>query len=705
MSDATTPTAASRVQHVRFARPTNGSNETFANVTMKSIQEKPPMTNILQDQVRRFAKRPWCPNFSVALRLILLFRVTAAVYSNITDCDEVFNFWEPLHYLDQGSGFQTWETSPAYSIRSWAYIALHLLPARASRIFNLEKRQSFFAVRVALAFICSYAEAKFYRTIVERVSDRVGRYTFFFLCFSTGMWSASAAFLPSSFAMCCNMMALSYAFEPPNRLNNRRTTLAVMYFAIGAIVGWPFSLAVAIPFVLEEMFVYGNDHIKLVDRQTWMMGRWARLVQACLTASLIFLPVIALDSIAYGKLTVVPWNIIKYNVLNSDPSVGPQLYGTEPWYFYILNLILNFNVMVPLALASLPALLVTHQVDHKRLGIVPTPESNAPAVLSSSPYTLLLVRLAPLYLWLGILSLQPHKEERFMFPIYPLICFNAAVTLYLMRGWIEVAYIGITGAPYNASKSSIFSTFTRGVILLATILSVSRIFALSIYYHAPLDVVFNFQNTELPRLLNVTNLLILPKKSADYVSTSKYDNDVQIDLSALHTFGGIRLCVGKEWYRFPGHYLVPDGVDVEFIKSQFDGMLPGHFPDSHKTRGPWWWRRDQTKVASPGLNDRNEEEMSRYVDVSTCDYLVDSYFPLRQTAALEPNYVLDTATWDKVVCVPFLDGRNSGIVSRLFWFPTSLWQKAYGSGNNFGEYCMLRHKAHATLREGKTWTS
>jgi hypothetical protein len=39
--------------------------------------------------------------------------------------DPVYNFWEPLHYIFKGYGFQTWEVSPAYSIRSWAYIFLH----------------------------------------------------------------------------------------------------------------------------------------------------------------------------------------------------------------------------------------------------------------------------------------------------------------------------------------------------------------------------------------------------------------------------------------------------------------------------------------------------------------------------------------------------------------------------------------------------
>lgn len=107
---------------------------------------------------------------------------------------------------------------------------------------------------------------------------------------------------------------------------------------------------------------------------------------------------------------------------------------------------LNFNGLLLLAIGSLPALVVTYFVDVKRLGAwKANPER-------SSPYTLLAMRLLPLYLWIGILTFQPHKEERFMFPAYPLICFNAAVTLYLARGWLEVAYIKITALPYEASS-------------------------------------------------------------------------------------------------------------------------------------------------------------------------------------------------------------------------------------------------------------
>ena len=160
------------------------------------------------------------------------------------------------------------------------------------------------------------------------------------------------------------------------------------------------------------------------------------------------IPVIGIDSLAYGEVVIVPWNIVYYNIF-AGSGRGPDLYGTAPWNFYLNNLVLNFNCILPLALISLPALGVTYVIDHRRLGLI-SPTSN-----QSSPFTILGLRLAPFYLWLGILSLQPHKEERFMFPAYPLLCFNAAVALYLMRGWMEVAFIKVTNSQYKVSSKTI----------------------------------------------------------------------------------------------------------------------------------------------------------------------------------------------------------------------------------------------------------
>ena len=47
------------------------------------------------------------------------------MWSGISDCDETFNYWEPLHYLIYGKGFQTWEYDPQYGLRSYFYILLH----------------------------------------------------------------------------------------------------------------------------------------------------------------------------------------------------------------------------------------------------------------------------------------------------------------------------------------------------------------------------------------------------------------------------------------------------------------------------------------------------------------------------------------------------------------------------------------------------
>lgn len=153
---------------------------------------------------------------------------------------------------------------------------------------------------------------------------------------------------------------------------------------------------------------------------------------------------------AYGKLVVTPWNIIKYNIFGGAER-GPDLYGSEPFSFYFSNLLLNFNIVLPLALISLPSLFVTCVFDRKRLGV------KKPGPDQSSPVTLIAARLMPMYLWIFTLSTQPHKEERFMFPIYPLICFNASVTLYLVKGWLEASFIAITKSPYRVSFFDIFS--------------------------------------------------------------------------------------------------------------------------------------------------------------------------------------------------------------------------------------------------------
>jgi alpha-1,2-mannosyltransferase len=254
-------------------------------------------------------------------------------------------------------------------------------------------------------------------------------------------------------------LASAYAFQLPSISRPRRTLTATVLFALGALVGWPFAIAVAIPFVFEEIFLLGADRVNPQGRAQWAVKRLTRLVGCGLTASLILvriilicynyilimriskIPCILIDSYAYGQFTVAPWTIVRYNVFGGSER-GPDLYGTSPWHFYFQNLALNFNIASIAALLSLPALGITYLFDRRRLGL--RAQAN-----ETSPFSSLAIRLAPFYVWMTILTAQPHKEERFMYPVYPLICFNAGTTLYLARGWIEVVYIKATNSPYK----------------------------------------------------------------------------------------------------------------------------------------------------------------------------------------------------------------------------------------------------------------
>jgi len=276
-----------------------------------------------------------------------------------------------------------------------------------------------------------------------------------------------------------------------------------------------------------------------------------------------------------------------------------------------------------------------------------------------------------------------------------------------MRGWLETAFIKLTNSPYRASQSTIFRTFTSSVVVASAFISISRILALTFYYHSPLSVVHAFQVDELPRLLNDTGFLpVSPPGTPE-------EEIPRIDLSPVKYFN-LTMCVSKEWYRFPGHYLVPTGVRVDFVKSEFDGLLPGHFgegetkPVSWKNdilATAWWnkpaawygWGRPETRNVPAGLNDLNREQPSHYVSIESCDYLLDLDFPHPGSSTLEPRYAADTETWERVFCTPFLDASHSNLLTRTLWLPGQAWQ----SLNEFGDYCLLKNRDLVANKEAR----
>jgi len=547
------------------------------------------------------------------------------------------------------------------------------------------QRPAFFALRLTLATCSAASEAIFYRAIVRYINAHIGKYVFVSMVTSAAFYSAATAFLPSTFALYAALLG-GAAFLAPVDSDAKRITRGVTAFAAGAVVGWPFSVVLGVPLVLEQLFLRGTEKVAKGTEAAHAAKRARNLLIALTAGASILIPVIAIDTQAYQKLTIVPLNILRYNLLG-DATHGPELYGTEPASFYLLNGLVNFNVLFPLALLSLPALWITSVVDPKRFG-----DRRDLVANQTAPAAILASKLSPMYLWLAVLSTQAHKEERFLFPAYGFILFNAATTLFLARSWAEVAFVKITKSPYRVTRSPIFSYFTRAVLGVSVFLSLGRIIAVHSYYHAPLTVYHHLQSYELPRLAVSLHPELYPNTLDAKAPFANFTEalgklEYRFDLSPLGE-EGLRLCLGKEWHRFPSHWLVPEEVEVRFIKSEFDGILPKVWEQGKPGQGLW---DRATGVVPKGMNDRNAEEVDRYVDVETCHYLVDLDFPLRAVPAeskLEPRFAVQADKWDRVRCQDFLDAQESNQLTRAIKLPVPGWQK----GNSYGDYCLLRNK-------------
>ena len=238
----------------------------------------------------------------------------------------------------------------------------------------------------------------------------------------------------------------------------------------------------------------------------------------------------------------------------SGSSRGPDIFGTEPWHFYIRNLLLNFNLWFVFALCTVPILALQ---SYLRLHSATKLSLGRSLVLST-----------PFYIWLAIFSVQPHKEERFMYPAYPFLCFNAASTVHIL-----LHYLGHTdprsllGQIPGKLKAGIVAT----TVLFTCLVGVVRTLGTITAYHAPMDV-------------------YAPLQKPEYVNLRA------------------SVCLGKEWYRFPSSYFLPPKMRAHFLKSEFDGLLPGQFrenPANSLMPRPW--------IIPPGMNDQNLEDSAKHV--------------------------------------------------------------------------------------------
>lgn len=552
----------------------------------------------------------YCPNFSIVFRMILVARLTAAIWSPIADCDEVYNYYEPTHYLEFGRGLQTWEYSPVYAIRSWAYLLPHSFVGHVGTfaMFASSKVQGFYILRLTLAVVSAFAEASLVRSLNDGVSPKLAVTTLASLLLSTGMWTAGVSFLPSSFAM----YAVTAAVAQGLRSTNLQSVLATVWlFALGTVWGWPFSGLLALPYVIY-ILCFARDTPRLISRIAWLTG--------CLLTVLATLvaPLLLIDSFFYKKWVFVPWNIVKYNVLSKGH--GPELYGVEPWYFYAFNGALNWNVQLVLALVgfALTVGALWQTANQKvKLNSARTPKKPRADEFTSAKAIPKVVCLTgiPLILWLVVLSLQPHKEERFLYPVYPLVAINSSVALlYLLKlNWRRVVIL---------------------LFLCSATISILRTVGLSKHYGAPLKLY-----------------------------TRVYDHLQSNSLSSAAPVNTSVVCLGDEWYRFPSSYFIPKDSRVGFVRGGFDGLLPLYFREAENSSETFFKSRPGTSAVPQTMNNVNRMEEAHLTSCNSCTHFVgipssDGSLPQCKNRLTE-----------KLFCYPFLDGSKSGLLVRLFFVP------------------------------------
>jgi alpha-1,2-mannosyltransferase len=511
--------------------------------------------------------------------ILLISRVVSGIFNIIHDCDEVYNYWEPLHYLVYGYGMQTWEYSAAFALRSWWYILIHaLIGWPLSLVFGngSSKVFVFYGIKVVLAVVSGLAEYSLCKALAARYHHHVAKLYLVFSAFSSGMFVSASAFLPSSVAM----VAMTYCAA--GVLNDSRS-MVIWGAVLGCTWGW---IVAGLSFVPYALWVLWSSPMMLIKS-------FGALFVALVSA---LGPLVVSDRLYYGSWKASLVNFLEYNVHGGGKS---DLYGVEPATYYLRNGINQLQTVLPLALVfPLVALIVWACGD--------------PRLPSASRVGKMAVVVSPAFVWLCAISALPHKEERFLYVVYPLCMVAAACVVFHVKEIIE-----------KILPSWLVRKLVAIGVLGTCALSLSRSQAL-VHHYGSIMKIYRY----LPEL---------PVGKRAYV------------------------CVGTEWYRYPSSFFLPGtGYRLQFVASGFDGLLPRPFEEGI----------EGTKAAPPQFNDDNRSEPDNYWDTAdACDFFVTSAESHRGPWIDDAVLKATPFTWNIRSSLPFVDASSSPALTRALYIP------------------------------------
>ncbi|MFZ5471227.1 MAG: hypothetical protein ACOZIN_17530 [Myxococcota bacterium] len=339
--------------------------------------------------------------------------VFALVDDGIHWPDEIYQSLEPAHRAVFGYGWQAWEFLEG--ARHWSFPGLVALVLKTALLFGLRSPAEY--LPFLELFFCTVGTATIAST--------------YLLSRSVGASRLSSALGAASFAF----MGLAVYFAPRamgETLSALPVTLAFALLLLDAPRRWHLVaagvlLSLAVGFRLQNgLLCLGALGVLLARRRR--------------TDALWLLGVLGLGALAYGLVDWLTWGkpfhsalvYLRFNVLEGRSS---DFGRSPPWHYLRVLVSAEWLTVVPLV----------------GLAVLGFRRHRALAVLS--------------LVYLLAHSLIPHKELRFLFPLFPLLCAQAAVGLDVLSAsrprWAPAVAVGLSLASLLSCATLPALTFRR----------------------------------------------------------------------------------------------------------------------------------------------------------------------------------------------------------------------------------------------------
>uniref|UniRef100_A0A8C3AYZ0 Mannosyltransferase n=1 Tax=Cyclopterus lumpus TaxID=8103 RepID=A0A8C3AYZ0_CYCLU len=316
--------------------------------------------------------------FSVAFRVINCFLVQTSFVPD--------EYWQSLEVVTYG--YVTWEWKEG--LRGFTYPLFFAFIYKLLYFINYDSvHLLIWLPRIIQALFAAFADVKFFFLIRRLEGCDVAKWTFFCHMCSWFSWYCCTRTLTNSMETTITCLALSYFPLPGSQTHSSKIYLTLVALAV---VVRPTALIVWFPLVMYHFWLETNK-LKLITLNLVPIG------------FVLLIPLI--DCIFYEKWTMVQFNFLKFNVFHSVAD----FYGSHPWHWYFTQ---GFAVVIG---PHFPLFLHGCSIAYKR-------------------YTILLA----VVVWtIGVYSLLPHKEFRFIYPVLPFCMIFCGISLANLKTWRRTA--------------------------------------------------------------------------------------------------------------------------------------------------------------------------------------------------------------------------------------------------------------------------